>query len=115
MIGPVGTSTYRLALPPSMYIHPMFHVSLLEPHVANMFPDRVVVPPFPIQVDGLPKFEFTSKLDSRFHRKKLQYLVDCMGYDPSKLSWQPAPNVSNARLAIHEFHTRFPAKPRPRA
>ena len=42
VIGQVGTSAYRLALPASMQIHPVFHVSLLEPHVANTFPDRVV-------------------------------------------------------------------------
>ena len=62
VIGQVGTSAYRLALPPSMHIHPVFHVSLLEPHVANTFPNRVVAPPLPIQVDGLPEFEVASIL-----------------------------------------------------
>ena len=64
VIGQIGTSAYRLALPPSMRIHSVFHVSPLEPHVANTFPDRVVAPPLPIQVDGLPEFEVKEILDS---------------------------------------------------
>ena len=47
-----------------MHIHPVFHVSLLELHVTNTFPDRVVAPPLPIQVDGLPEFEVKEILDS---------------------------------------------------
>ena len=39
VIGQVGTSAYRLALPPSMHIHPVFHVSLLEPHVSEHIPE----------------------------------------------------------------------------
>ena len=40
--GAVGRSAFKLILPPTMKIHPVFHVSLLEPHVANTFPGRVV-------------------------------------------------------------------------
>ena len=47
-----------------MHIHPVFHDSLLEPHVPNTFSGRVVDIPLPIQVDGLPKFEVDSILDS---------------------------------------------------
>ena len=76
VIGPVGPSAFKLALPPSMQVHPVFHVSLLEPHVANTFPGRVVEVPLPIQVDGIPEFEVNSILDSRFRRRKLYYFVD---------------------------------------
>ena len=71
VIGQVGTSAYRLALPASMHIHPVCHVSLLEPHVANTFPDRVVAPPLPTQVDGLPEFEVNQILDSIYFYRKL--------------------------------------------
>ena len=49
----IGSSAFRLELPSGMNIHPVFHVSLLEPHVANPFPGRVVQPPPAIQVDGV--------------------------------------------------------------
>ena len=98
-----------------MHIHPVFHVSLLEPHVANTFPDRVVAPPLPTHVDGLPEFEVKNILDSRYFYRKLRYLVDWVGYDQSDLSWEPVENLSNASLAIKNFHEKIPAKPRPRA
>ena len=37
IIEPVGRSAYNLMLPRSMEIHLVFHVSLLELHVANTF------------------------------------------------------------------------------
>ena len=97
-----------------MHIHLVFHVSLLEPHVANTFRGRVVEVPLPIQVDGLPEFEVNSILDSRFRRRKLHYLVDWVGYDASEDSWEPAANLSNADLAVTTFHELYPYKPRPR-
>ena len=45
VIGRIGTLAYRLELPSSIKIHPVFHVSLLEPHNPNTFPGRVVAPP----------------------------------------------------------------------
>ena len=111
----VGSSAFRLDLPPSMHIHPVFHVSLLEKRVANTFPDRVMVPPPPLHVDGLPEFEVHEIVDSRFHRGKLLYLVDSVGYDVSERSWQSATNLSHATLAVQAFHELFPSKPRPRA
>ena len=52
IIGPIGRSTYKVLLPPSMKVHPVFHVSLLEPHVANTFSGRVVAAPLPIRWTG---------------------------------------------------------------
>ena len=94
-----------------MHIHPVFHVSLHQPHVPNTFPGRVVEVPLPIQVDGLPEFEVNSNLDSRFRRRKLYYLVDWVGYDQSERTWEPAKNLSNSANTISQFHDTIPSKP----
>ena len=80
----VGKFAYRLQLPPSMQVHPVFHVSLLEPYVANTFPGRVVPPPPPELVDSDEEFEVHKILDSEIRRRKIMYLVDWVGYDASK-------------------------------
>ena len=112
VIGPVGNAAFRLRLPPSMKIHPVFHVSLLEPYVANTFPGRVVPPPLAIQVDGFEEFEVNKILDSKILRRKLYYKIDWVGYDQNDQSWEPAGNI-HAELAIATFHLKFPAKPGP--
>ena len=113
IIEPIGASAFRLQLPSSMQIHPVFHVSLLELHVENTFSGRVVDIPLPIQVDGFLEFEVNSILDSRFKRRKLEYLVDWIGYDASDWTWEPAANLTNAQDAIATFHTRFPSRSSP--
>ena len=113
IIGPVGTSSFRLDLPPSMHIHPVFHVSLLEPHVANTFPGRLQRIPPPIQVAGFPEFEVRKILDSKIFRRKIWYFVDWVGYDVKEQSWQPVENLSNATLAIAAFHSQYPQCPVP--
>ena len=85
----VGKSAYRLKLPPSMQIHPVFHVSMLEPHVANTFPGRDVPPPPPELVDNYEEFEVHKILDSRIRRGRIQYLVDWVWYDASERTWEP--------------------------
>ena len=112
IIGPVGTSAFRLDLPPSMQVHDVFHVSLLEPHVPNTFPGRVVAPPLAIHVDSIPEFEVQSVLDSKFWYRKLYYFVDWVGYDVNDRSWEPADNLAHAQLAVDNFHEKFPWKPR---
>ena len=114
VIGPVGTSSYRLDLPGTMRIHPVFHVSLLEPHVANTFPGRIQSTPHSIAVEGFEEFEVREILDSKIRRRRLLYLVDWVGYDVSDQSWEPAANLSNAQLEVDAFHIRYPQSPGPR-
>ena len=87
-------------------------MSLLEPHVANTFPRRVVNIPPPIEVDGIPEFEVQAVLDTRIRRRALQYFVDWVGYDESDRSWERANVVHNATEAVDSFHKKIPAKPR---
>jgi hypothetical protein len=108
----VGTRSFRLELPQSMSrLHPVFHVSLLEPFRANDIPGRVAPPPPPIEIDGEAEYEVEAILDSRIRRSKLTYLVEWKGYEDH--TWEPPENVEHAADLVTEFHTRYPHKPRP--
>jgi len=95
-----------------MKIHPVFHVSLLEPYKESTLPGRVQEPPPPIEIDGDEEFEVSEILDSRIHRRRLEYLVHWQGYDVSERTWEPASNLENAPEMIQEFHRQYPRKPR---
>jgi len=109
----VGLQSYRLQLPHSMKVHPVFHVVFLEPYHENPFPGRVQPPPPPIVVDGEEEWEVEEVLDSKLIHKRLHYLVKWKGYDPSENSWQPASDLTNSPNLIQEFHLRYPQKPSP--
>ena len=121
IIGKIGSHAYRLALPSSMKIHPVFHVSLLTP-ASNPdlpdLPDRVVPPPPPVEVEGQEEWVVREILDSRRHgrARKLQYLVAWEGYpDPSDNTWEPAQNLEDSEFSnsfVQSFHQKYPNKPK---
>jgi len=73
ILAKIGTSAYKLALPPSMAIHNTFHISLLEPYQDNRFPSQMKEPPPSIQIEGEEEYELDEIIDSRLHYNKLQY------------------------------------------
>lgn len=108
----VSSHAYRLTLPATMKVHPVFHVSLLEPAASNPLPGQHNPPPPPIEVDNEEEFEIEDILDSRHfgRNRRLQYLVRWTGYpDPT---WEPAENLEEA-AALDRFHHLFPDKPGP--
>jgi hypothetical protein len=109
-INPVA---YRLHLPASMKVHPVFHVSLLEPYRESIFPGRVQSPPPSIEIENHEEYEVETVLDSRRRRGKLEYFVHWSGYDINERTWEDAENLSNAPKKVQEFHQRYPHKPKP--
>jgi hypothetical protein len=94
-----------------MKIHPVFHVSLLEPYKESTIPRRLPAPLPLIEINGEEEFEVFKIINSRINRRRLEYLVHWQGYDISERIWEPATNLANAPKMINKFHHQYPTKP----
>jgi hypothetical protein len=120
IIGQPGSLSFELKLPDSLRgIHPVFHVSQLEPHFPNPFPSRIASPPPPDVLDGEEHYELDRILDSRLDKRRkmpLFYLVEWTGYQDTddRTTWLPADELAEtAQESIDEFHEKYPNKPGP--
>ena len=106
----VSETSYKLALPDHMKIHPVFHVSLLKKYQENSedeFPNRVVAPPPPITIAGEQEYEVEKILDRRIKRQGRkstpEFLVKWVGYPDYDATWEPVAALANAPEIIEEF------------
>jgi hypothetical protein len=110
VIKEVGKYAYELELPPTMNVHPVFHVSSLEPIRGDPMPGQRLPPPEPIIIDREPEYEVEDIVDSRIFCRRLQYLIKWRGWDD--LTWEQATKVNKLK-AIDDFHAQQPNKPGP--
>ena len=114
-----GTHSFTLRLPDHFRaIHPIFHVSQLEPSVPNTIPNRIQPPPPPVEIDNELEYEIAEILDSKIdnrRRCKLLYFIHWSGYEGTdeENSWLPATELSHVQELVSDFHSRYPNKPGP--
>lgn len=99
----VGIRAYRLELPPTMKIHPVFHVSLLEPVHHDMIPGRIHEPPPPIIINDTEEYEVEAILSRRVRHGRIEYLVHWKGYGIEDRTWEPAKNLTHCRDLVNKF------------
>jgi transposase InsO family protein len=108
----VGTHAFRLELPDTMQIHPVFHVSLLEKYFPNKLPSRdITPPPDPVVVDGIEQYYIEKILNSRIRHGSLEYFVHWEGYPIEARSWTLGTDMADDEPLVVDFHTRYPDKP----
>ncbi|KAK4684314.1 putative transposase, partial [Tremellales sp. Uapishka_1] len=108
IIKQVSTHAYKLKLPTSMRIHPVFHISLLEPHLDNDIEGRIQQPPPPVEIQGEQEYEVEHILDYKTNkrwREPLRYLVQWKGYGPNHNTWEPPSHLTNAKNLLDKFNT----------
>ena len=122
IIAQTGSLSFTLHLPDSMCtVHPVFHVSQLEPAIPNTIPNQTQPPPPPVEVDGEPEFEISEILDPKIDRRcktcKLLYLVQWSSYEGTdkETSRLLATELGNATELLDKYHSRYPDKPGPMA
>ncbi|KNZ48486.1 uncharacterized protein VP01_5633g1, partial [Puccinia sorghi] len=97
----VPNHAFKLSLPLKWKaIHPVFHVSLLEP-AKGLYPGKTHPPPEPVNVQDHLEWEVSCILDhARLRKGKLQYLVEWAGHqsDKDQTSWEPANHLRNSQL-----------------
>jgi hypothetical protein len=88
LIGPysiikkIGSKVYKLELPPSIKIYPVFHILLLEPIITqnNPIPGHLQHPPLPVIINNEEEWEVEEITDSYYDQKTLQYQVRWKGF-----------------------------------
>ncbi|MBW0526844.1 hypothetical protein O181_066559 [Austropuccinia psidii MF-1] len=110
----VSTHAYQLKLQFQWKsIHPVFHISLLEPVKTSSIPNRHQEPPPLIIIEEEEKWEVSQILDSKLKRGKLWYFVEWKGFsqDLERSTWEPTKNLNNCPELVKDFHSLYPDKP----
>jgi len=93
-------------------LHPVFNVVKLTPAPDDPIMGRKTEDhPPPIVIDGEVEWEMEEILDSRWHRRRFQYLIKWKGYGREHNSWKSASEVFAPELTV-EFHCKHPGAPR---
>jgi hypothetical protein len=97
---------YKLALPPALRVHDVFHVDCLSPYKGNKVNGQVPPPPEPITVEGEEEYKVDHIRDSKLFGHTLKYLICWKGYGEGEDTWEPAKNLAHALEKVTEFHSR---------
>lgn len=96
----ISTSNYQLSLPSNMKMHPIFHISLLEPAGNDMI---VIEPRLDIEVHE-ESHEVEAIIDKKRVNGEIKYLVKWKGWGDEDNTWEPTRHLKNAQRLLRQYH-----------
>ena len=111
-----GEQAFKLEISPRWKIHPLFHVSLLEPYRASVRAEREQPPRAPEDIEGELEWEvkrivksevitYTRKVGRRNRTfKELRYFVKWKGCTEDENTWELPEGLTNAQELVDRFH-----------
>ena len=101
----VSSVAYKLKLPGHMRMHPVFHVSLLQPWCEDAeFPSHTSAYARPPPVDvGENRFEVAAIVGKKRVGRGWRYLVRWEGYGPDDDTWEPLSNLGGCQELVDAY------------
>ena len=99
----ISTTAYKLDLPTTLRIHPVFHISKLKLYNETEDFLRATPPPPVILSDNSEEYEVEQILDKRTLKGKTQYLVKWVGYPLHDATWEPVNHLKNTQQKVKDF------------
>lgn len=88
----IGTVAYRMQLPPSATIHPVFHVSQLKKHVGNRMV-QASLPSFSQEQTPQPRAVLNRRMLKKGHQAATQALIHWDILSPEDATWEFADDL----------------------
>ena len=102
----VGSQAYRLTLPATYRIHPVFHVSYLELYTKRQLDDDIPFLPLPELIDDTEQYEVEELLGRKKQKGQLWYKVKWLGYGPEYNEWLPVEDMEGTQLLRDAYDKR---------
>ena len=111
---------FKLAISQRWKIHPIFHVSLLEPYRHANLPGREKPPreseeidrDLEWEVEGLVKSEIITYVRRRRRMQEIRCFVKWAGCSDDENTWEPPESLENAQELVEAFHRENPEMPK---
>ncbi|RMZ86289.1 hypothetical protein DV736_g6486, partial [Chaetothyriales sp. CBS 134916] len=99
----IGSQAYKLDLPPQVRVHPVFHVSLLEPYRLREGEDPAAHNLPEVMPDGTLEYEVEAIMDDRTIHGTTQYRCRWKSWGPEHDTWQTEEDLENTQELLHSY------------